>query len=155
MAKSDNKRKFRQAKYELVEQTRFKGRLVYRIRALRIIGGEVPAGSLGGFVESYTNLSQSGECWVHNNAAVIEGARVTGNAMLFDNSLAKGRARLSGKATLHERAIVMDDARVGGKASINDDVRVGEYARVKGDVYLGGRVRVNDHTRIKSGYIHS
>ena len=74
-------------KYEIIKSGENKG----RIRALRSFG-DVKKDDIGGFIESETNLSHNGDCWV------FDDAKVYGNAMVFDNAKVYGNAKLSGDA---------------------------------------------------------
>lgn len=115
-------------KYELTdEKLDFKGRVLSRIRALRMIcarNGEVMVheGELGGWVESERNLSHDGECWVFHdakvfgdavvseNAFVHEKAMVAGNAMVYGWAVVGGRSRVTGYASLHDHMLVAGGA---------------------------------------------
>ena len=58
-------------KYEILMDKKntieFEGRTLYRIRALRDFN-DVKKGNIGGYIESESNLSQEGDCWVYDNA---------------------------------------------------------------------------------------
>ena len=58
-------------KYELLldDTIGFSGQQLFRIRAL-IRFGDVKAGDLGGYIQSYKNLSHDGDAWVADNAKV-------------------------------------------------------------------------------------
>jgi hypothetical protein len=54
-------------KYKLTdEKLSWYGRKLYRIQALKDFG-YVKAGDFGGWVESESNLSQEGDCWIYDN----------------------------------------------------------------------------------------
>ena len=55
---------------------------LYRIRALRSFG-DVKKGDLGGYIESESNLSHEGNCWVYDDAYIYKGLRVSGEAQVF------------------------------------------------------------------------
>lgn len=64
-------------KYKLTNLTRsYRGRTLYRIQALMSFN-DVTVGDLGGWVESYDNLSQFDNCWVYDNAQVYGNAKVS------------------------------------------------------------------------------
>ena len=67
-------------KYILIE-----GNCLYRIKSLKDFK-DVRKGDIGGFIQGYHNLSQSGNCWIYNNAQVFNRARVFGNAIVTDNT---------------------------------------------------------------------
>ena len=75
-------------KYELIKESKatFVGRVIYRIRALKDFG-IVIAGDIGGWVCSYNNLSQEGDCWICDEAKCLDDARILDNAKMFDNSV--------------------------------------------------------------------
>ena len=57
-------------KYELTYYTKeVDGHTLHQIRALKFFGN-VKKGELGGWIEDSTNLSQSGNSWVYNDAKV-------------------------------------------------------------------------------------
>lgn len=74
-------------------------RTLYRIKALRDFGN-VKAGDIGGWVESYNNLSQEGNCWIYDNAKVYDKATVSDNAQIHDF------AEISGCAKVYQNASV-------------------------------------------------
>lgn len=77
---------------------------------------DVKSGDIGGWIENYTNLSQSGDAWVYDNARVTGDARVTDNAQVYDNAWVYGNARVTGDAEVSGDARVYGDARVTGNA---------------------------------------
>ena len=67
-------------KYELTEEEKVVGLIIYyQIRALKSFGC-VKKEELGGWIEKESNLSQVGNAWVEGNAWVGGDARVEGNA---------------------------------------------------------------------------
>ena len=101
-------------KYEFVpgdEITISPGRILKRIRAIASIAllGITP-GMVGGYVESYQNLS--GNAWVSGDAQVYGNARVSGNARVY------GDARVYGYAQVYGDARVYGDALVSGNGLI-------------------------------------
>ena len=69
-------------KYKLTEETTIiNDRTLYRIETLKDFGN-VKKGDKGGFIENENNLSQSGDCWVYDNAMVFEDARIYGKAKI-------------------------------------------------------------------------
>ena len=75
-------------KYELTQETtiEWNGRKLFRIKSLITIEGVVGAGEFGGYIESESNLSISGDAWVSGNAWVSGDARVYGNARVSGNA---------------------------------------------------------------------
>ena len=81
-------------KYKLTgETTEFMGKILYRIIACKTFE-DVHEGELGGWIESYDNLSQDGNAWVCDNAKVFGNAWVCDNARVFGNAKVFGNARV-------------------------------------------------------------
>lgn len=99
-----NKKSGKSKKYEIMYNDPFNrhGAEVYRIRALRDIPKHrVKAGDIGGFISSEANLSQEGDCWVGDDALVIDDAQVDGDALVCDYAevvdCSRGRGRWRGE----------------------------------------------------------
>jgi len=103
----------------------FKGRAVYRIQ-------RVDDDTLGGYLETEANLSQSGTCFIHGDSIVAENATITDDAQVF--GLVYGNAKIQGRAliygTVSGNAVVRDNAKVYGI--------VGDDAVVDGDSVVYG-----------------
>ena len=133
-------------KYEVTEDSIvFNGHTLYRIRALRSIGG-IQAGYWGGYVESEDNLSHEGLCWVRGYAMVFENARVYDDAWLSDGAKAYGNAQVFGTASLYEHAQVYEDASVYGRSYISGITQICGTACVVGvkTIYIYGDTKI-DH----------
>ena len=99
-------------KYKLTEETiNVNGKTLYRIEALKDFG-YIKKGDKGGFVEKEENLSQSGDCWVYDNAQVY------GNAKVFENAEVSFDAKVYDDAKVYEYAMVQGNAKVYGNAEI-------------------------------------
>jgi len=110
-------------------------RKLYRIQAtVDLPKYYIKAGDLGGFVESYENLS--GNAWVSDNAVVYGNARVYGNALVSGNSWVYGNAHVFENATVEDNARVYGNAWVYGKARIQDYAKVCGYSKVYGHTYV-------------------
>lgn len=132
-------RKVRKYEFEPGDGTVVDGHLVRRIRATSdILGTDVKAGTLGGYIESESNLSHGGSCWVYDNAVVRGRAHVVGDAKVM------GRAIVCGGAMVRDRAVVEDGAIVNGRATIRDDASVSGNASVSGCAEVGGHAEVAD-----------
>lgn len=84
---------------------------LHRIRALRQVGTDVPAGELGGFVQSEANLSQDrDEAWLYDDSISRDEARVCDGARLYDQAMAQDLALVSGSSTMYDYAIACDNA---------------------------------------------
>lgn len=142
-------------KYEFTNfSIMYKGRRLHQIRLLRDCGGFVK-GTLGGFIESESNLSHNGDCWVVNFAYVYGNARVSGNAKIyqnaqvFDNAKISDRALVAGFAKIYGCAIVCENARVYGNAQIFGHTLVDCRATVIDYAVVCGRAEVSDYAIIK------
>lgn len=87
------------SKFELTGETKNINCItVYRIKAKN--------GTKGGLIESENNLSESGECFVCEDAIVMgnsqveDDADVYGNAKLFNNVHVTGNSEVTGKVTI-------------------------------------------------------
>ena len=96
-------------KYEFTGEINSKG--LRQIRAVRSLGsgfGSVRSGDVGGFIESESNLSHTGDSWVFSDAQVFENAFVFGNARVY------GKSQVSGNAFVSDNALVFGNACVSG-----------------------------------------
>ena len=127
-------------KYELIKEskTMFAEREIFRIRALKDFE-DVKAGDVGGWVCSYNNLSQEGECWIYDEAKCLDEARVYdnavmcgnavmfGNAKMFDNAKMCGSSKMFDNAEMcdssimFDNAVMCDNAEMCGRATLDKD----------------------------------
>ena len=141
-------------KYKLTDETiNVNGKTLYRIKSLKDFAN-VKKGDKGGFVEKENNLSQSGDCWVYDNAKVYNNAKVFdyadiyGNAEIFGNAIVSGNARVYGNAKVYHYAMVYDDAEVcdnaiiSGNAEVYHDAAVYGNARVFGNAEICGKAEI-------------
>ena len=124
----------------------------HRVRAKKDFG-DVKAGQLGGHVESASNLSQEGDCWIGDNAfvggkatvsdsAIVDGnALVTGQALINGNATVTGEAKVSGNCHIYGYARVEENATIDGKADIED-------ATICGYAHIGGNAEIHDDIMI-------
>ena len=102
-----------------------------RIRALRQVRDDVPAGELGGFVQSEANLSQGNdEAWLYDDSISRDEANVCGCAELHGQAVAQDLALVSGSAVMYGHAIVCDSAIIAGGCIRNDALVCGN-ARIR------------------------
>lgn len=106
-------------------------------------------GKLGGWIETRENLSQSGGCWVgdeakvYGNAKVCLNAKVLGNACVYDNVFmcgdthVYGDSRIYGNARLYDSAEVSGNAQIYGNATLYGNARVYGNARIYDDAMMG------------------
>ena len=132
-------------KYAIIFEDRvvFKGRPLYRIKALKDFG-MVKAGDLGGYIQSEANLSHEGDCWVHDDAKVYHNAKVYGNATVYNTSLIYGSAHVFGNAVVSEDAQVYDNAAVYDNALVYNGAQVSGNTEVSGDMEVGATTPQNN-----------
>lgn len=116
---------------------------VRRIRALRDIDpplkdGSVSKGDLGGWIESESNLSHNGECWVDEDACIIKNAVVKDDAYVCGHFGVTDDAIISEQAALDGESVVGGNALICGNAIIQDDAMVTATVTIKGCVNLKG-----------------
>lgn len=108
-------------KYEILkdQSITLNGHTLYRIKLLRQIFS-IPSGVLGGFIESENNLSQEGDCWVAEEAAVY------GNAKVMDNAWVGGSARIHGNSIIRENCLIAEspiiiNSEIKGNSTVRGD----------------------------------
>ena len=117
-------------KYKLTHHIKVvEGHTLHRIKALKSFD-DVRKGDLGGWVESYNNLSQSDTAWVYDNAMVYENAKIGGQAQILDN------AWVFDYTFVYGNAMVLDNAKVYGVACIYDHAQVLGNAQVSGNAWI-------------------
>lgn len=115
---------------------------VRRIRALRDIDpptkdGSVFKGDLGGWIESESNLSHNGECWVDEKAVVM------GNAVVKDNAYVCSQSAVCDNAIIRDQAAVDgSETIVGEYAIICENATILELAQIFGHITVKGNVEV-------------
>ena len=124
--------------YELTEEVKEyfnKKCIIHRIKALKDFSN-VHKGDLGGFVESEDNLSQEDNCWIYNDAMVVDNARVSDNAMVCDKAVLLANAKVYDNASVSHHAKVYDDAQVYGNVSICGHAVDFDKSRVYGNAQV-------------------
>lgn len=98
-------------KYKLTDKKIEKGgHTLYRIKAVSSFG-KIRAGDLGGFIESYNNLSQTGTCWVGTGSKVFGVAKILDSATI-DNATVSGSVKIAGNSYINKCEILSDDNRI-------------------------------------------
>ena len=130
-------------KYELTNNVHIvDGKTLYRIKALKDFD-TIKAGYLGGFIESESNLSHDGNCWISGNACVHGNARVYGSARVLDNACVSGNSFIYGTAMVFDNAKVYDNAILYGNAKVYGNAQVFGNAHVYGSANLNRRAFIN------------
>ena len=131
-------------------------------------------GEIGGWIERFGNLSQDGECWVHQNAYILGYASVTGDVQVYpkveigDSAKVTDKAELSGYVCIKDQAYVYGEAQLYGEKK-DDPVMVSNNARVCGrmtgfakalgnafvgaDAEIAGKAKVYGNAMVLSGYV--
>ena len=129
-------------KYKLTEEIiNVDGRTLYRIEALKDFN-DVKKGDKGGFVESDNNLTQSGDCWIYDdakvygNAKVIDNATVESSAKIFDNAIISGSATVYGQSKVYGDATVLGNSIVFGNTKVCGDAIVSGNTEIYGDAVI-------------------
>ena len=130
-------------KFELTTEsiTNALGKKLFRIKAL-VEFGDVKAGELGGYVEKEGNVSQDGNAWVYEDAAVYGDARVYEDAAVYGDAKVYGDARVSGDAQVYGYAEVSGNAWVYGYAEVSGN------AWVSGDAWVSGNAQVYGYAEV-------
>lgn len=140
---------------------------LYQIEALIDIDCyNVKAGDLGGFIESESNLSHSGKCWVNDSACVYGNAIIQDNAQVYDNAHVYGNAKVAGNAQVYNNADVSDNVKIFnnvqicGNADLRHDVCVSDNVQVydnacvcnkvvlEDNVWIGGSAHISNNSNI-------
>ena len=158
-------------KYCLTDNTIYiTGNRLYQIKALKDFG-KVKKGDLGGYIASEDNLSQTGNCWVFqnamvsDNAKVLENAEIRGNVSMYDNSMVSGNSICDGNIYLCDNCRITGYAVVNGNSiMIKNNAIIGGYSQilstdkssiVGGDVIIGENITiVNCGIRREKDYIY-
>lgn len=131
-------------KYEMVG-VRVNG--LQRIRALKDFG-DVKTGDVGGWIESETNLSHEGLCWIFDNAKAFGDARVFDNASLRDNAQAYMQVKVYGNAKAFNNVKISYNAEVFGNAEVYDNVQIFGHAKLYGDARAVDNAQISYHAEV-------
>lgn len=133
-------------KYELLteDSIEFAGRTLYRIRAL-IDFGDVKAGDLGGYIASERNLQNGGDCWVYDEAKVLDLAEVYGDAKIYDRVVMYDSSEIFDKARAYDDSKIFDRAIVRGNSQLRDHAEVGGDEDVVDEVVDGDTFLCGDY----------
>ena len=119
---------------------------------LRIIAlkdfSDVKKGDWGGLIEKESNLSQTGDCWVYNNACVSGNASVSDNAKVYNNAWVYGDAEIYENAKITGKAKVSGHAKVSGKARVYGYAEISENAIVKGNVWICKEAKIFGNAQV-------
>ena len=121
--------------------------VVRRIIALRTFNttyGTVREGTVGGYVETFYNLSHKGKCWVADNAMAIGEARVRDDAQLRGNAIAMDRVVVCAEGQMFGITRACGGSRISGRAKMLKGKLVRGYVLTGCDVMDVDEVRVGN-----------
>lgn len=96
-------------KFFLSDETmEYEGKILHRIQAKCNIGGRVSTGDKGGWVQSASNLSDNGTCWIYDDAKVMDNAYVDKHASVYNEAV------IFGNAVITDLSCVYNNSRIGG-----------------------------------------
>lgn len=160
--KKEEEQKEMKNKYKLLlDETKktLHGNTVYRIEALKDFYN-VRKGQKGGYVQGYWNLSQTGNCWIHDeaivwqDAVVSDDATIRDNARVFGNAIVRGDTEVSDTANVFEHAVIDDCAVVSygstvkGNAVICEDAYIQDQSIIRGNAKVSGDARARGNSEI-------
>ena len=145
-------------KYEFTGETKQVGnKTLHRIRLIKQIDlgvnwygnyVNIPAGTVGGWIEDERNLSHEGKCFVHDEAIVMDFAKVDKDASVKGHAIVRDYATVTDKATVEDEAAVTGYAAVSNTAVVSGRSAVSDYGTVRDNAKLAGSARVKDMAKI-------
>lgn len=137
------------AKFSLTSQTlQINGKTLTRIQATQAFG-DVANGQLGGFVEKESNLSQTGNAWIYDNAKVFDNAVISGNAKVKHNSTIEHNAQIKGNAIVEGDSQVRHNAIVEGDSNLKEHCLAQDNTHILGNAKLSGFAIAQEQSTIK------
>jgi len=129
-------------KYKLTKEfVTYSGRVLSRIQALKDFSN-VKKGDLGGYVETESNLSQDGDCWLYDFSKAYYLAKVVDNAKLRNMANASGNAIVGGNCQLH------NDSAVYGHTNTYGNVKLFGSSKIYGMAVVSGSTQLYDNAEI-------
>jgi len=124
---------------------------LYRIVARQsILEWGVSPGDVGGWVEDHDCLSQFDNSWIANEAKVLMGVQIKGNALIKDNAVVmrksgdgKSTCFVKGNAQVSENALVVSCSEVSGNSRISGDALV-QNSLVRANATITDKAQVFD-----------
>ena len=104
----------------------------YKLKAIKDFS-DVPKGKVEGFVMSYHNLSQTGDCWIYCRATVIDDAKVSENAKIKEFAYVSGKAKIFGNAIVSGNAVILDNSKIFDNAQVSEYAQVCDIAQIYGN----------------------
>lgn len=95
---------------------------------------------IGGWIESYDNLDQEGNCAIFNDAKVYGNAQILDDAIITDEAVVTGEAVVSGNVRMFNdsvasgQVLITDNAKITGSSYILCEAYVGDNADITGSL---------------------
>lgn len=130
---------------------------LYAIRALKDFG-KVKAGDFGGYIESESNLSQKGNCWIGENAKVFGNAKIRDNAYIANSIYINRNIKIYDNANISGNASINGSIKISGNAKITDNAcifcdnnaagEITDNAAIYGNADIGNNIRIYGNANI-------
>ena len=120
----------------------------YKLKALKDFS-DVSKGKIEGFVMSYHNLSQTGDCWIYCRATVIDDAKVSENAKIKEFAYVSGKAEIFGNAIVSGNVVILDNSKIFDNAQVSEDVVISGNTEISGYVEINGNSNIKDKIFLK------
>lgn len=131
-------------KYKLTDEMKeYNGKFLYRIEALRNFSN-VKAGDLGGWVEGEHNLSHEGDCWVYDEAMVLDNVRIEDSAFASMYAIISENAKLQCFSAGTEYAKIFGNAKLSGRAFIYGNALIYGNAKILGNEKIGANANIKE-----------
>lgn len=126
----------------------------YRIRALRSFS-DVKKGDIGGIMDDSSFLSHKGNCWIYDNAIVVNKSYVVDDAVVKDTSyviesFVENNSRIVDdcyirSSNISDSSIIMDDSIVD-KSEIDGETEIKSFSYITNSICSG--LHVKDHVNL-------
>ena len=148
-------------KYLLIEHDRViqNGKLLYRIQAVKDFA-DVKINDLGGYIQCEDNLSHEGDCWIYDQAKVLDTAKISGNskvyqnaiiydnAQVYDEAIVSGNAQIFDNAKVFNSAVVYDKSQIFGNSEVKGFADVSENTKIFDNAQIGGKVKISGNSKV-------
>ena len=138
-------------KYEILMDKKntieWKGHTLHRIKALRDFG-DIRKGDIGGYVENENNLSHKGNCWIYDDAKVMDDSimydysRICDKSELHDDSRMYNYSKMYDYSELHNNSIMNDDSEMHDNSKMYGNSIMYDYSEMHGDSELNNQVKL-------------
>lgn len=147
-----NKKEPVNKKYGFTGKTcRREGHFLKQIYAVSSFG-DIKKNQIGGWIQSPANLSEDGNCWVHEDGIVAQHAVIKDDAQVY-NGIVYDSAIVEGQATVGHSQFKYQFPRVFGNAHIMDKARVRDTCSISGFATVKDRASVLDCAVIRDNVV--